>query len=91
MAEVDLGTLTCGIGACQRTVTRCVAGEEQTCTPGQPSPEVCNGIDDDCDGQVDNGIPFVGEPCDGNDLDTFEEGVYFCMRDGTLICTDTTP
>ena len=33
----------------------CVAGAVQTCTPGTPTGEVCNGLDDDCDGSVDEG------------------------------------
>src|SRR5262249_44525648 len=56
--QVDDGPntpVTCGVGACQRTVIGCVDGVPQTCTPGDPSPEVCNGIDDDCDGQTDEG------------------------------------
>ncbi|PYQ14041.1 MAG: hypothetical protein DMH00_02805 [Acidobacteria bacterium] len=44
---------TCGVGACQRTVDTCVNGVPQPCVPGTPTPEVCNGIDDDCDGLVD--------------------------------------
>jgi len=35
------------------------------CTPGQPQPEACNGIDDNCDGFIDNGLPdndFDGTP-----------------------------
>jgi hypothetical protein len=71
-------------------VQTCIEGVLQTCVPGEPSPEVCNGIDDDCDGQVDNGFP-VGQPCDGTDADTFEEGVYVCSPGGGLVCTDTTP
>jgi hypothetical protein len=56
-------TLTCGVGACERTVPGCVGGEPGTCTPGTPGTEVCgNGVDDDCNGEVDE----VGE------LDDFE-------------------
>jgi len=51
---VDLGTTSCGVGACFRTVQACVGGVPNECTPGAPNPEVCNGIDDDCDGLVDD-------------------------------------
>ena len=51
---VDLSA--CGIGACRRTVDVCVAGEAQTCTPGPPDEEICNGVDDDCDNAVDEAI-----------------------------------
>jgi hypothetical protein len=50
---VDLGSTTCGTGACERTVSVCVGGVPQTCTPGTPTAEVCNGLDDDCNGSVD--------------------------------------
>ncbi|MFT3708381.1 MAG: hypothetical protein QM817_12075 [Archangium sp.] len=46
--------IACGVGACLRTVTACVAGVVQTCTPGLPSAETCNGIDDDCNGITDD-------------------------------------
>jgi hypothetical protein len=52
----DLGTKTCGVGACQVTVQKCIGGFEQECTPGTPSLEVCNGLDDDCNGFVDDGL-----------------------------------
>jgi hypothetical protein len=29
------------------------------CTAGSPSGEVCNSIDDDCDGAIDNGLEFI--------------------------------
>ncbi|HUD72239.1 MAG TPA: putative metal-binding motif-containing protein [Dongiaceae bacterium] len=56
-ADDGLGTSTCGIGACQRTVNNCVGGVPMTCTPGTPAPaETCgNGIDDDCNGAIDDG------------------------------------
>ncbi|MFO0755929.1 MAG: hypothetical protein U0359_05535 [Byssovorax sp.] len=38
-----LGSITCGIGACQRTVPACAGGQAQVCTPGAPSAEVCDG------------------------------------------------
>ncbi len=47
---------SCGVGACARTgATSCVHGTVVNgCTPGAPQPETCNGIDDNCDGTIDN-------------------------------------
>ncbi len=56
--DEGLGQTTCGTGACVRSVDTCVAdGGVGVCTPGMPTAELCNGIDDDCDGVVDNGFP----------------------------------
>ncbi|MCX6709673.1 MAG: putative metal-binding motif-containing protein [Candidatus Woesearchaeota archaeon] len=47
----NLGSTTCGVGACQATVQNCVGGISQTCVPGTPANEICgNSIDEDCDG-----------------------------------------
>jgi hypothetical protein len=45
------------IGACTFGTKACVAGEFGACT-GQivPTAEVCNGLDDDCDGQIDEDL-----------------------------------
>jgi hypothetical protein len=48
------GLCSCGRGACTRS-----APCGGTCTPGIPTSELCNGIDDDCDGAVDNGIDLT--------------------------------
>jgi hypothetical protein len=45
---------TCGAGACERTILLCTDGTSNTCVPGLPGPETCNGIDDDCDTLIDN-------------------------------------
>ena len=54
-------TRPCGpdpIGACRQGVQHCVGGAfEMTCTGAvTPIAEVCNAIDDDCDGTVDEGV-----------------------------------
>jgi hypothetical protein len=64
--QIDEGTLSCGVGACARTVTACVGAVTQTCVPGTPSPEICDGIDNDCNGLVD-------------DTDADGDGYTFCV------------
>ena len=61
------GTITCGNGACINTVPACVNGVPQTCTPGNPNPEVCgNHVDDNCDGWTDEGcLNYNGQSCQG--------------------------
>jgi hypothetical protein len=46
---------SCGVGRCAATgQRRCVSNQIQdTCTPGTPTAELCNGLDDDCNGAVD--------------------------------------
>ncbi len=71
-----------GVGACQRTgKNKCdSAGTGTTCdvSPGNPSTESCDGVDNDCDGETDEGVknacgtcgPVPTEVCnDGADND----------------------
>ncbi len=51
-----LPTLSCGVGACTRTIASCVDGQTVTCEAGAPVEETCNGLDDDCNGEVDDNI-----------------------------------
>ncbi|MBL8784399.1 MAG: hypothetical protein JNJ59_05820 [Deltaproteobacteria bacterium] len=55
--NISGGTQTCGVGQCARTVDKCSNGAPQACTPGQPSAEVCDGVDNDCDGLTDAADP----------------------------------
>ena len=51
-------TMVSAAGTCSGTETCDGAGATwKGCTAGTPSPEVCNGKDDNCDGLVDNGDP----------------------------------
>ena len=46
------------LGVCANGVTQCSNGEQTMCKPIVPSsPEVCDGLDNDCDGVVDQGAP----------------------------------
>jgi len=56
MAEARGPPITCGRGACARMAPACSMGRPGVCTPGTPTMETCNAIDDDCDGTVDNGF-----------------------------------
>jgi MYXO-CTERM domain-containing protein len=53
--------VTCGEGWCRRAATSC---SPDSCTPGDPRPEMCNAFDDDCDGINDNGtdLELCGTP-----------------------------
>ena len=57
LVDEELGQSSCGLGICDHTISNCVAGEEQICDPlaGAKS-EVCDGNDNDCDGETDEGL-----------------------------------
>ncbi|MFO0745824.1 MAG: MopE-related protein [Myxococcota bacterium] len=54
----------CGVGACAGGFTVCTAdGAHAACSSaGNARPEVCNGIDDDCDGKTDGDDPDMVKP-----------------------------
>jgi len=54
--DEDLGSTTCGIGECQRTVANCVNGIPQECIPDNPTTEICDNSDNDCDGSTDEDL-----------------------------------
>ena len=53
-ADEELGTLSCGKGPCFHTIAACVDGNPQQCDPLEGAEEeTCDGIDNDCDGDMD--------------------------------------
>gem|GEM_PF-3923386 len=81
----DLGrTCEVGKGVCKQAGKKvCTAdgqGTECNAKAGTGSPEQCNGQDDDCDGQIDNGATCPdGKPCNNGVCGTPEPG----CADGT--------
>jgi phosphopantetheinyl transferase (holo-ACP synthase) len=52
---------TVGVGACAAAGVQACVGVTLSCVgaPGMVTAEVCNGVDDDCDGVVDNGVELL--------------------------------
>ncbi|MDH5671788.1 MAG: MopE-related protein [Myxococcales bacterium] len=72
-------------GVCMKGTKACVAGGYSCQNEVTGTTEVCNGIDDDCDGLVDDGIP-VGAPC-GIDTGECSPGNLVCSPEtGSLVC-----
>jgi hypothetical protein len=79
-------TVSCGQGLCARTVPACVDGGAPTCVPGMGMAEACNGLDDNCDGRIDEGCACTDgatQPCYTGPAGTRDVGQ---CRAGTQTC-----
>ena len=55
--DEDLGQDNCGQGECAHAADKCKAGVLQNCNPFEgATPETCDGKDNNCDGQTDEGL-----------------------------------
>jgi hypothetical protein len=74
---------TVGVGECQAPGTLvCAAdGSGTTCAgvPGAPTSELCDGLDNDCDGDADEDFPGLGGAC--------TVGLGECQASGTAVCS----
>lgn len=72
-----------GVGTCKRS-GKWVCNQAQTnveCSvkPGSPTAERCNGLDDDCDGSIDENWSKKNSPC--------SVGIGQCQRSGKWVCS----
>jgi len=81
---------TCGVGGCEAAGQMiCENGQlVDICTPGDPSPDICDGLDNDCDPGTADGSDetTLGDACDGSDADLCEDDFLIC-EGGSLVCT----
>jgi hypothetical protein len=81
---------TVGTGACQRSGTFIcgTSGSRVTCdaTPGSPAAEVCDNIDNDCNGSVDDSVT---RSC-GTDVGTCSTGTETCSSGSWGSCQGST-
>jgi hypothetical protein len=83
---------TCVPGACDAGFVDLDGGAngcEYACPVMPPSADVCNGLDDDCDGLADQGDPGGGLACDTGLLGVCASGVTACTG-GAVTCVQDT-
>ena len=90
MVEGPEGTI--GRGICKQGERTCNAeGFWDSCDGAVlPAAEICNKIDDDCNGRVDDGFEREGTKCFAGEGECRAEGTYSCSPDGTeSVCSVT--
>ncbi len=92
--DFELGQTCPGVGECPDGVWQCDGPTDRMCSTSYGgdhwagSEEICNNLDDDCDGLTDEDF-HIGELCDGPG--PCGMGVYVCQTDTTYICSSALP
>ncbi len=73
-----------GLGDCRQGSNRCMAGAVVCTGAVGPTPELCDGRDNNCDGMIDNGVP-AGGTC-GSMVGECTPGTLNCIG-GSMRCT----
>ena len=95
MDGLALGEHCVGLGACGKGIVVCGADAKPVCSTdagapaSQAQPEVCNAVDDNCDGQTDEGFSYdgavLGAACVG--VGACGPGQAVCGKGGTATCS----
>ncbi len=76
----------------QGTYVCAASGQGVECEePVGPIPELCNGMDDDCNGETDEGFETIGEPCSVDTEGCTIEGLWACDPSGLTAFCEGTP
>ena len=86
-ADECMGDADCDEG--ERCVQQDVDGFTVFVCECDPQPELCDGIDNDCNPDTPDGAedPMTGGACDADDADLCEDGSWQCV-DGSFSCDD---
>ncbi len=86
----DGETQPCGLdtGECQKGTQTCSNGKWGPCKRGvKPTKELCDGLDNDCDGQTDEDFPKKGQKCTAGSGSCQREGIFVCSPNHqSLLC-----
>ncbi|MEL6177571.1 MAG: putative metal-binding motif-containing protein, partial [Myxococcota bacterium] len=72
-------------GICQAGTVACEDGTLVCVPQREPLAEMCNGVDDDCNGNIDEGNPGGGGACNTGEVGQCSAGTLQCT-DGQLLC-----